>query len=77
MLFVRSRQRLHTRHTWVVSSSVRVRETLEYSARRMLGELVCVPFDFVGKKAIGIFGYAGDKLHLQSDRRGRTAGQTR
>ena len=46
---------------YVVSSSLLVMKVLEYSARRMLDEMVYVPLDyesrFVGKEVIGVFGY--------------------
>lgn len=46
---------------YVVSGSLLVMKVLEYSARRMLDEMVYVPLDFearfVGKEIIGVFGY--------------------
>ena len=45
----------------VVAGSLLVMKFLEYSARRMLDEMVYVPLDFesrfVGKEIIGVFGY--------------------
>jgi len=46
---------------YIVSGSLLVMKVLEYSARRMLDEMVYVPLDFesrfVGKEIIGVFGY--------------------
>jgi len=46
---------------YVVSASLLVMKVSEYSARRMLDEMVFVPLDFesrfVGKEVIGVFGY--------------------
>jgi ATP/ADP translocase len=46
---------------YVVAGSLLVMKFLEYSARRMLDEMVYVPLDFesrfVGKEIIGVFGY--------------------
>ena len=46
---------------YIVSASLMVMKVLEYSARRMLDEMVYVPLDFesryVGKEIIGVFGY--------------------
>jgi hypothetical protein len=46
---------------YIVSASLLVMKAIEYSARRMLDEMVFVPLDFesryVGKEVIGIFGY--------------------
>jgi ATP/ADP translocase len=46
---------------YIVSCSLLVMKVLEYSARRMLDEMVYVPLDFesrfVGKEIIGVFGY--------------------
>lgn len=46
---------------YVVSSSLLVMKISEYSARRMLDEMIFVPLDFesryVGKEIIGVFGY--------------------
>lgn len=52
----------------VVSASLLVMKTLEYSVRRMLDELVYVPLDyesrFVGKEVIGVFGYRFGKSSM-------------
>eukprot|EP00521_Asterionellopsis_glacialis_P009867 CAMPEP_0195281152 /NCGR_PEP_ID=MMETSP0707-20130614/583_1 /TAXON_ID=33640 /ORGANISM="Asterionellopsis glacialis, Strain CCMP134" /LENGTH=446 /DNA_ID=CAMNT_0040340009 /DNA_START=41 /DNA_END=1381 /DNA_ORIENTATION=- len=46
---------------YVVSASLLAMKALEYSARRMLDEMVYVPLDYesryVGKEVIGVFGY--------------------
>lgn len=46
---------------YIVSASLLVLKALEYSARRMLDEMVYVPLDYesryVGKEVIGVFGY--------------------
>ena len=46
---------------FIVSASLLVMKVSEYSARRMLDEMVFVPLDFesryVGKEVIGVFGY--------------------
>lgn len=46
---------------YVVSASLLVMKVSEYSARRMLDEMIFVPLDFesrfVGKEVIGVFGY--------------------
>jgi ATP/ADP translocase len=46
---------------YIISASLLVMKVLEYSARRMLDEMVYVPLDFesrfVGKEIIGVFGY--------------------
>mmetsp|Transcript_51502 Transcript_51502/g.124361 ORF Transcript_51502/g.124361 Transcript_51502/m.124361 type:complete len:617 (+) Transcript_51502:95-1945(+) len=46
---------------YMISASLLVMKVLEYSARRMLDEMVYVPLDyesrFVGKEIIGVFGY--------------------
>jgi ATP/ADP translocase len=46
---------------YIVSGSLLVMKVLEYSARRMLDEMVYVPLDFesrfVGKEIIGVFGH--------------------
>jgi ATP/ADP translocase len=46
---------------YIVSGSLLVMKVMEYSARRMLDEMVYVPLDFesrfVGKEIIGVFGY--------------------
>lgn len=53
---------------YVVSASLLVMKTLEYSARRMLDEMVYVPLDFesryVGKEVIGVFGYRFGKSSM-------------
>ena len=53
---------------YVVSASLLVMKTLEYSARRMLDEMVFVPLDFesryVGKEVIGVFGYRFGKSSM-------------
>ena len=52
----------------VVSASLLVMKTLEYSVRRMLDEMVYVPLDFesryVGKEVIGVFGYRFGKSSM-------------
>lgn len=46
---------------YIVSASLMVMKVSEYSARRMLDEMIFVPLDFdarfVGKEVIGVFGY--------------------
>jgi hypothetical protein len=46
---------------YIVSASMLAMKVMEYSARRMLDEMVFVPLDFesrfVGKEVIGVFGY--------------------
>jgi ATP/ADP translocase len=46
---------------YVIAASLLVMKVLEYSARRMLDEMVYVPLDFesrfLGKEIIGVFGY--------------------
>jgi len=46
---------------YIVSASLLVMKVSEYSARRMLDEMIFVPLDFesrfVGKEVIGVFGY--------------------
>jgi ATP/ADP translocase len=46
---------------YIVSASMLVMKVMEYSARRLLDEMVFVPLDFesrfVGKEVIGVFGY--------------------
>jgi ATP/ADP translocase len=53
---------------YVVSASLLVMKTLEYSVRRMLDEMVYVPLDFesryVGKEVIGVFGYRFGKSSM-------------
>lgn len=53
---------------FIVSASLLVQKTLEYSARRMLDEMVYVPLDFesryVGKEIIGVFGYRFGKSSM-------------
>lgn len=52
----------------VISASLLVMKTLEYSVRRMLDEMVYVPLDFesrfVGKEVIGVFGYRFGKSSM-------------
>lgn len=51
----------HNPSLYVVSASLLVMKVSEYSARRMLDEMIFVPLDFesrfVGKEVIGVFGY--------------------
>jgi ATP/ADP translocase len=53
---------------YIVSASLLVQKTLEYSVRRMLDEMVYVPLDFesryVGKEIIGVFGYRFGKSSM-------------
>jgi ATP/ADP translocase len=46
---------------WIVSSSLLVMKVSEYSARRMLDEMIYVPLDFesrfLGKEVLGVFAY--------------------
>lgn len=62
---------------YVVSGSLLVMKVLEYSARRMLDEMVYVPLDFesrfVGKEVIGIFGYRFGKSLMSLSLSGLTS----
>eukprot|EP00977_Amphora_coffeiformis_P005656 scaffold1189_cov194-Amphora_coffeaeformis.AAC.13 len=61
----------------VVSASLMVMKVSEYSARRMLDEMVFVPLDFesrfVGKEVIGVFGYRFGKSCMSLALSGLTA----
>ena len=61
----------------VVSASLLVMKVSEYSARRMLDEMVFVPLDFesrfVGKEVIGVFGYRFGKSCMSLALSGLTA----
>lgn len=62
---------------YIVSGSLLVMKVLEYSARRMLDEMVYVPLDFesrfVGKEIIGVFGYRLGKSLMSLSLSGLTA----
>ncbi|CAB9507975.1 expressed unknown protein [Seminavis robusta] len=62
---------------YVVSTTLLVMKVLEYSARRMLDEMVYVPLDFesrfVGKEVIGVFGYRLGKSLMSLGLSGITA----
>ena len=61
----------------VVSASLMVMKVSEYSARRLLDEMVFVPLDFesrfVGKEVIGVFGYRFGKSCMSLALSGLTA----
>lgn len=61
----------------IVSLSLLVMKVLEYSARRMLDEMVYVPLDFesrfVGKEVIGVFGYRFGKSLMSLSLSGLTS----
>lgn len=62
---------------YIVSTTLLVMKVLEYSARRMLDEMVFVPLDFesrfVGKEVIGVFGYRFGKSLMSLGLSGLTA----
>ena len=62
---------------YIVSATLCVMKVLEYSARRMLDEMVFVPLDFesrfVGKEVIGVFGYRFGKSLMSLGLSGLTA----
>ena len=62
---------------YLVSASLLAMKTLEYSARRMLDEMVYVPLDFesryLGKEVIGVFGYRLGKSSMSLVLSGLTA----
>jgi ATP/ADP translocase len=62
---------------YVVSASLLVMKVSEYSARKMLDEMVYVPLDFesrfVGKEIIGVFGYRFGKSLMSLVLSGLTA----
>jgi len=62
---------------YIVSATLLVMKVLEYSARRMLDEMVFVPLDFesrfVGKEVIGVFGYRFGKSLMSLGLSGLTA----
>ncbi|CAB9506325.1 expressed unknown protein [Seminavis robusta] len=62
---------------YIVSATLLVMKVLEYSARRMLDEMVYVPLDFesrfVGKEVIGVFGYRFGKSLMSLGLSGITA----
>lgn len=62
---------------YIVSLSLLVMKVLEYSARRMLDEMVYVPLDFesrfVGKEVIGVFGYRFGKSLMSLSLSGLTS----
>ena len=62
---------------YVVSGSLLVMKVLEYSARRMLDEMVYVPLDFesrfVGKEIISVFGYRFGKSLMSLSLSGLTS----
>lgn len=62
---------------YIVSATLAVMKILEYSARRMLDEMVFVPLDFesrfVGKEVIGVFGYRFGKSLMSLGLSGLTA----
>ena len=62
---------------YIVSGTLLVMKVLEYSARRMLDEMVFVPLDFesrfVGKEVIGVFGYRFGKSIMSLSLSGLTA----
>ena len=62
---------------YIVSGSLLVMKVLEYSARRMLDEMVYVPLDFesrfVGKEIIGVFGYRFGKSLMSLSLSGLTS----
>lgn len=67
----------HDPSLYVVSLSLLVMKVLEYSARRMLDEMVYVPLDFesrfVGKEVIGVFGYRFGKSLMSLSLSGLTS----
>jgi len=62
---------------YIISASLLVMKVLEYSARRMLDEMVYVPLDFesrfVGKEIIGVFGYRFGKSLISLSLSGLTS----
>jgi ATP/ADP translocase len=67
----------HDPSLYVVSLSLLAMKVLEYSARRMLDEMVYVPLDFesrfVGKEVIGVFGYRFGKSLMSLSLSGLTS----
>jgi hypothetical protein len=67
----------HDPSLYVISASLMVMKVLEYSARRMLDEMVYVPLDFesrfVGKEVIGVFGYRFGKSLMSLSLSGLTS----
>lgn len=67
----------HDPSLYVVSLSLLVMKVVEYSARRMLDEMVYVPLDFesrfVGKEVIGVFGYRFGKSLMSLSLSGLTS----
>lgn len=62
---------------YVISASLLVMKVLEYSARRLLDEMVYVPLDFesrfLGKEIIGVFGYRFGKSLISLSLSGMTS----
>jgi len=62
---------------YIISASLLTMKTLEYSARRMLDEMVYVPLDFesryVGKEVIGVLAYRMGKSMMSLSLSGLTA----
>jgi hypothetical protein len=62
---------------YIIAASLLVMKVLEYSARRMLDEMVYVPLDFesrfLGKEIIGVFGYRFGKSLISLSLSGMTS----